>query len=197
MSIRSRFWSKVDERGPDSCWPWTGSLTTQGYGQLKIKGKLWMAHRVAWRLLRGKIPKGQCVCHRCDNPPCVNPDHLFLGTHKDNSQDMAAKGRARQGRKFSDAQVRLIRKLYSSGHHTQAELAERFGTNQPHISSITRGESYAKAPGLRTRSRKNLDPEVVDDIRQRVAQGETQADLAREYGVSPAAVSLIVRGLRR
>lgn len=196
MSIRSRFWAKVDKRGPDECWPWTGCLTPLGYGQLLIHAKKWMAHRASWRIAHGPIPKGMCVCHHCDNPPCVNPAHLFLGTHKQNSEDMVNKGRAASG-PFSPSKIRLIRKLYCTGHYTQAELAKRFGTTQPVISGITRGQTYRQAPGRVKQMRRNLDPEVVKEIRQRVAQGERQVNLAREFGVTKSAVSLIVRGLRR
>ena len=91
-----RFWSKVDQSG-QGCWLWQGTLLTQGYGCFKIAGKMYKAHRVAYTLAKGTIPPGMFVCHHCDTPRCVRPDHLFLGTSKDNSQDAVRKGRTAAG----------------------------------------------------------------------------------------------------
>ena len=81
----------------DQCWEWSGSRFRTGYGRLKIDGKTTSAHRLSWMLHNGPIPDGTCVCHRCDNPPCVNPEHLFLGTKADNNLDRDAKGRTARG----------------------------------------------------------------------------------------------------
>jgi hypothetical protein len=80
-SIEVRLWSKVDKSG--ECWLWTGSLAA-GYGQIQYKGKMTRVHRVSWQLEYGEIPKGKVVCHSCDNPLCVRPAHLWLGTQLDN-----------------------------------------------------------------------------------------------------------------
>lgn len=93
-SMEERFWSKVDLKGPDDCWEWQASKLPDGYGSFGVRSRVVdKAHRVSWVLKNGPIPDGMSVCHRCDNPPCVNPDHLFLGTQQDNMKDMVSKGR--------------------------------------------------------------------------------------------------------
>jgi hypothetical protein len=99
--VAERFWPKVDRSGgPDACWPWTATVRSDGYGMIDVGGKMVGAHRVSWEIANGPIPvggdyHGTCVLHRCDNPLCVNPSHLFLGTNDDNTKDRDAKGRAR------------------------------------------------------------------------------------------------------
>lgn len=79
-----------------ACWLWLKSRNNKGYGKLRYQGKPWVAHRLAWSLERGPVPDGMFVCHHCDNPPCCNPEHLFLGTAKDNMQDALNKGRVQR-----------------------------------------------------------------------------------------------------
>jgi hypothetical protein len=91
--VAERFWSKVDRRGAEDCWPWTARRDGCGYGTFKVDGKTVRASRQAWALTHGDLGAGQRVCHSCDNPPCCNPAHLWAGTQKDNVLDMVAKGR--------------------------------------------------------------------------------------------------------
>ena len=94
LPLEERFWSKVDRRGPDECWPWNGSRTPKGYGQIWSGGRSVPAAQVAWALGNAQpFPEGMEGCHTCDNPPCVNPTHIFPGTRIDNMQDAAKKGR--------------------------------------------------------------------------------------------------------
>lgn len=148
--IENRFWPKVDVCGRDECWPWLASRHRQGYGQIgDSNGGLLRAHRVAWSLANGPAPEGMSVLHKCDNPPCCNPAHLFLGTQLDNVRDAIAKGRMRVvaslgerngTAKLTDDAVRRIRSL--RGSRSQQKLAAEFGVSQRLISLVLRGEIW-------------------------------------------------------
>lgn len=132
------------------CWEWNAGKTREGYGMFGFDGRVQGAHRVSYRLYVGEIPIGLYVCHRCDNPSCVNPEHLFLGTHADNMLDCKSKGRFASGENhgnanLSDAQVIEIRLRYSDGERG-TDLAKEFGVSQQAISKIIRGISWANPP---------------------------------------------------
>lgn len=139
-----RFWRKVRKGGPAECWEWTASrVASGGYGQFNLDGKPVRAHRLSWELANGPVPAGLQVCHTCDNPPCVNPRHLFLGTIKENAHDRDRKGRARPGwvpgskngcAKLTEAQVVDIRAR--AFNETYQSLATEFGVSRTLISMI-------------------------------------------------------------
>jgi len=133
----ARFWSKVDRYPYPGCWLWTASVLVDGYGQFEHGLR---AHRVAWELLNGPIPVDTSICHTCDIPLCVNPEHLFLGSQADNSRDMAAKGRARHS-KLTPAEVRMIR-TSRLNRGDGRRLAARLGVHPQTISRVRTGESW-------------------------------------------------------
>lgn len=156
-SLEDRFWSKVDTNGPifkgSPCWLWTAFVNKKGYGTIRIsRGSMGMAHRVSWLLTYGEIPNGLHVLHKCDNPPCVNPEHLFLGTALDNNRDREAKGRGVRlygsdhgMSKVTAVEVETIRNLYATGQYLQRELAEKFGICQSQVSNIVLNKQRIEA----------------------------------------------------
>ncbi len=128
------------------CWEWQGPNRHKfGYGQLRIKGRQYSAHQVAYIAWNGPIPLGMQVRHTCDNPLCINPRHLLLGTSQDNHDDMVARGRALTGErnpasKLSDEDVGQIVSLVLQGA-TQTDVAKAFNISQPQVSRIMRGKS--------------------------------------------------------
>ena len=147
MSLSARFWSKVDKSG--DCWEWIAGKDSHGYGHFRVDGSMQKAHRWAWAETHGHIPRGDdyhgiCVCHRCDNPSCVNPDHLFLGSNADNVADRVAKGRSKGGgaTKLHESDIPVIKELSAIGE-TQETIAERFGINRSQVSKIVRGVNWA------------------------------------------------------
>jgi hypothetical protein len=145
-----RFWALVDKRGPNDCWPWRGTGSAHGYGLFTPVSCLpaVRAHRHAYRLAKGPIPRGLYVLHQCDNPQCVNPAHLSVGTALDNMRDKVDRGRQPRGSghgraKLSDDDVRVIRHAYASRRVSQTALAKQYGVSQPVISSLIRRETWA------------------------------------------------------
>ena len=144
---RLRFLAFCQSRPNDGCWEWSGSKTSarDGYGQVWLDGKLRLAHRISWRLWRGLIPPGALVLHRCDNPGCVNPEHLFVGTHSDNMLDAAKKGRIGNV-KLTPADVQTIRQKTRAGTPSPV-LAEAFGVSAGHIRHVARGRWWTHVQG--------------------------------------------------
>lgn len=135
---QKRFLEKID-RGP-GCWAWRAGKTSLGYGQFRVDGRNLYAHRVAWAHFRGELPEEAVVCHSCDNPACVNPDHLFLGTQADNLADMARKGR-QGGARLDQEKADEIRRRHARGE-TQTALAAEFGVSQATVWRVVEGRSW-------------------------------------------------------
>lgn len=112
--IIKSFWAKVNIRGPDDCWEWTGAVNGRDYGRFYVGDKTVYAHRLAWELTSSSIPKGKLVLHKCDNPTCCNPDHLYVGTHCDNMADLTSRHPELPGMgrvKLYKNEIQLIRDL--------------------------------------------------------------------------------------
>ena len=172
--VGARFWSKVKKT--EGCWLWLGGKSSDGYGKFNIGNHDTNAHRVAYTLKVGNVPPGVSVLHSCDNPPCVRPEHLFLGTQLDNVTDMHKKGR---GNKASGD--RNASRLYPGIHHWGPNHTLRL-----HPERQARGERVGNA---------KLKESQVIEIRRRWKAGEaSQHALAREYGVTLSTIHWIVIG---
>lgn len=143
--VAERFWERVDVAGPDDCWLWTRGKHSDGYGRMDIGNNTNVgAHRISWELHHGPIPPNMYVCHRCDNPPCVNPAHLFLGTIIDNVVDRDAKGRTSMGEKHCTAKLtsKQVREIFvASGKHK--EIAINYGVTRSTVTHIKNARSRA------------------------------------------------------
>jgi hypothetical protein len=133
------------DRKPDGCWEWVGSTSRDGYGGIRIKGRLYRTHRLAYELARESIPQSLQVCHTCDNRLCCNPEHLWLGTAIDNALDCIAKGRAHRNPRIGEKHVRaklttadvlVIRAAYATGTISTNELARQYAVSQALIWKI-------------------------------------------------------------
>jgi HNH endonuclease len=161
-SAEERFWEKVARRGADDCWEWKATRSPANYGRFYINGRYEQASRVAWTLANGEIPSGLWVLHKCDNPPCVNPNHLFLGDRRDNMIDCSTKrrngahlyperyrgcaqktlGEQNGQSKLSANQVREIRRMRREEGLLHREIAAKFGVTGTTVAGILSGKYW-------------------------------------------------------
>lgn len=163
-TFAERFCGRLKPQAPEKCWEWRGTKSRKGYGLIMNNYRVILTHRVAWELANGEIPPGLLVCHTCDNPPCCNPRHLFLGTPKQNSEDMVAKGRSATGfrhrsqmhpetilkgeehgrAKLTEVQARAARKMYRT--MPASAIARQFGVTRWCIKAIVHRRSWRHIP---------------------------------------------------
>ena len=210
-------WSHTDKS--TDCWIWQRGRNTGGYGTLFWGDKRWYAHRLAYTLANGPIPKGLHVCHKCDNPPCINPGHLFVGTARDNALDMVRKGRHRyilptvrprggQGSRTSvnESQVIEMREKRAAGALLK-DLAREYGMTNQGVRAICRGVNWAHVGGPRVMyadpatyiargeriSSSKLAPDDVRSIRRRYAEkSATVIEMAAEYSMTRRGIYKII-----
>ena len=203
-----RFWAKVQKgNNPDDCWNWTGGITGAGYGAMMIDYKNVSAHRFSYELHFGPIPEGMFICHKCDNPSCSNPDHLFLGTPQDNVDDMISKDRqvittppTFHGEDHPNAvltwdQVNEMRRLYATGKYPAYELAERYQVTKATVGYIIHWQTWRKddSPPPQYPGREKLTESDVRAIRSAYASGNVlQRELAEKYNVARSLISQVV-----
>lgn len=211
VSIALRLWAKVNKNGPipshapdlGPCWTWTGATRNGGYGSIKIRGRRHCTHRVAWTMERGAIPGDMNVLHKCDNPPCVNPEHLFLGTDADNVHDMVAKGRQARGDTHSSrTKPEAVPRGDRHGSRLHPETRPR-GDAHParrRPDYLKRGdEHHARArPEVMARGERHgnakLTQAIVDEMRALRATGASYVELAARVGIDPSHARNICTG---
>jgi hypothetical protein len=143
VSVSARFWAKVDKNG--DCWEWMAN-TRKGYGSIKVSGISVYAHRLSWEMQNGPLQNGMLVLHKCDNPRCVNPSHLFVGTQKDNMEDREAKDRGadRRGNKNGRSKIpQAAIALILASKESLSTLALKYGVSKTAIRLIKIGKNWS------------------------------------------------------
>lgn len=204
-SLQDAFWSRVVSTDHNSCWIWNGCTDRDGYGVLQFEKRQYRAHRVSYQLLRSPVPDDLVVCHHCDNPSCVNPHHLFVGTVSDNNADRISKGRSARGEKsarakLTEADVLEIRRMAAANCRTK-EIADKFKVSYYIVSLISRGDSWKHVGGPLTKlklagsrlGQSKLNESQVLEIRKLVSEGTSKGEASRRFGVSRATIIRLCR----
>lgn len=187
-----RFFSNVKENQETGCIEWIGSTTDKGYGSFSVNNKKVRAHRFSYELEHGEIPEGNIVCHACDNPKCVNPKHLFLGTHKDNTQDMLSKKRQKNGSdKLTWDDVKEIRRLGDSGVAPKI-IAEMFKISSSHTRLVLRNEIWHDENFQGHKRKLTMDNAL--EIRKLKSEGVSSRELALKFKTSVTNINRIYKG---
>jgi hypothetical protein len=193
---KDRFMKFVDKT--ETCWLWKGFIFSTGYGEFHLNKKTTTSHRASWLLHKGEIPNGLIICHTCDNPKCVNPAHLFLGTHKDNSQDMSKKGRSckflkNASGKIDENQSNLIYDLYKNGE-TQRKIAKDFGIHQSTVWKHIRKKIPSEGKMVGEKNNKSIfnENEILKIRSSYIPYKMSYAKLAKIYKVNVSTIFRII-----
>ncbi|MEN6512251.1 MAG: HNH endonuclease [Chloroherpetonaceae bacterium] len=190
-ACQDRFIKKT--KNENGCWIWKAQIFPTGYGSFYLNGKSILAHRASYLLFKGEIPNGMCICHKCDNPSCVNPDHLFLGTHKDNALDRSSKGRHGQTPKISHIEMEEVFNLYQNGY-SQRELAKKYNLSQRSIFRYIRKKIPSKSLKGEGNNKTNLSNQDVINIRNMYVPYRMSCQkIANKYGLHVGTVDRIIR----
>lgn len=207
-TIEERFWIRVRKGGPDDCWTWTGSTSKKGYGRFSnTKWGTNLAHRIAFMVSNGyQIPDGLLACHSCDNPRCVNPNHIFIGTNRENILDSSRKGRLAKGErayhsKLTEQDVRNIHTLYSVDKKSSKQISKIYNVSMQSIMDILKGKSWKhlNLTEVAVRGKKGginhfakLKEEDILHIRKLWAGGLSFQGIASRFGVQPRSIKMII-----
>jgi Mor family transcriptional regulator len=213
MELIERFWSKVEIKGTDECWPWKAGTWKKGsnliYGEFQLNNKPVSAHRVAYMIANGKaLNKTLVIRHKCDNPICCNPYHLEEGTKADNAQDCINRGRwpdkkgeKSSNHKISNKEVMEIRDRCFKGE-SRKKIAKLYGLSIGNISTIVRGKSWTDSFDMTKYKRYEHSPyakltiKEVLEIREKKLSGRNVIEIAKEYFVSKSTIYKIISGIR-
>lgn len=185
------------------CIEFTGARDSKGYGRVGHKNKVYLTHRVSYQIANGDIAPGMLVCHRCDNPPCINPEHLFAGTLRDNTDDMLEKGRAQKGRGETHSQVKLTPeqvKAIRLDPRIHREIAEEHGVAVSYVGNIKSLLAWADVASPVVRMGYARGERVAssvltwEKVRRIRADSRSYTDIGKDYGVSRVTVSNIING---
>lgn len=142
-------WKSVNKKGDDGCWEWVGYKNKDGYGRMKVDYKMYHVHRIVYELTYGPIPDGLLICHRCNNRSCCNPNHLYLGTQKDNMEQCVFEGRLKTSfgekhgqSKLNEKDVKKIKELYNTKNYSQRCLGKLFNISHSEISRIINNQVW-------------------------------------------------------